>query len=257
MKKLLIVLMVIAMASFLFVGCLPAVTPDIDEDEDEDEDVAVQTDTPFITGMVGITIGATTTQYLSKAEFITGLTVSGVGVAGAIVRFYIDDVQVGVGSTGAGGNFGPIGVTFVTSLTEGVKVAHVTATTPGLAESDASTAYTFIYDKTLPTIASSVADSSAQTITVTFSEAVDTGTTGLAKSALTLTNWEVGGVAITGSNISKVSSTVVKLDLTNCSTAANVPTAFTSYYITVAATVEDLAGNPNTVAIYSAGTTVP
>jgi hypothetical protein len=37
MKKLLLVLLVVTLASFLFVGCLPAVTPDDGEDEDEVE----------------------------------------------------------------------------------------------------------------------------------------------------------------------------------------------------------------------------
>jgi len=37
MKKLLLVLMVVALASFLLVGCLPGTTPDDDEDEDDGE----------------------------------------------------------------------------------------------------------------------------------------------------------------------------------------------------------------------------
>ena len=41
MKKLLLVLMVVAMASFLLVGCLPGTTPDDDEDEDDGDDVIV------------------------------------------------------------------------------------------------------------------------------------------------------------------------------------------------------------------------
>jgi len=41
MKKLLLVLLVVALASFLLVGCLPGTTPDDDEDEDNGDDVVV------------------------------------------------------------------------------------------------------------------------------------------------------------------------------------------------------------------------
>ena len=41
MKKLLLVLLVVALASFLLVGCLPGTTPDDDEDEDDGDDVIV------------------------------------------------------------------------------------------------------------------------------------------------------------------------------------------------------------------------
>jgi len=172
MKKFLVILMVVAMASFLFVGCMPGVTPPADDaDDEEDEDVGVKTETPFITA-TGFDILATTTEYINDIELIL---VDGVGVAGAIIKLYIDDVYVGIGNTGIGGTFEDIAVTGAT-VTEGAKTLYVTATVPGLAESDKSTEYTFTFDETAPTILSVVGDSSDEYITVTFSEPVDADT---------------------------------------------------------------------------------
>jgi len=172
MKKFLVILMVVAMASVLFVGCTTPPTPTPEPEPTPTPTPTVQTDIPYITAVAGISILSTSTQYIDADET---LTVTGVGVAGAIVKLYIDDVYAGVGSTGAGGDFNTIGITGIT-LTEGVRVLHVTATLPGLAESDASTKYTFTYDATAPTIASVVGDSTNGYITVTFSEAVASAT---------------------------------------------------------------------------------
>lgn len=171
MKKFLVLLMVIAMTSFLFVGCLgDGVIPPVDDDDDGVD--GVKTDTPYITDAGEVSILATTTEYIIAAG---ELQVSGVGVAGAIIKLYIDDVYAGIGYTSSGGAFENIGITGIT-LTEGAKKFHVTATLPGLAESDASTEYSFTYDKTSPTIVSVAGDSTNGYITVTFSDAVDADT---------------------------------------------------------------------------------
>lgn len=52
MKKLLLILMVVALASFLFVGCIPGVV--VDEDEDEDE---VESDCPTVSITSEVEIG--------------------------------------------------------------------------------------------------------------------------------------------------------------------------------------------------------
>jgi len=174
MKKLLVILMVVAMASFLFVGCLPT-TPATPTEPTEPTEPTVKTDTPYITGAGDdVSILATTTQYVTKAK-LANFKVAGVGVAGAIIKLYIDDVYAGIGYTDSGGAFKDIGITGIT-LTEGAKKFHVTATLPGLAESDKSTEYTFNYDKTAPTIVSVAGDSTDDYITVKFSEAVDADT---------------------------------------------------------------------------------
>jgi len=195
MKKLIIVLMVVAVASFLFVGCLPDTVTPVTPTEPVTP-TAAKTDTPYITDIGGISLYSTDTQYTGS------LLTDGVGVANAIIKLYIDDVQVGVGTTGDDGTFAEIGAT-LSKVTEGVRVVYVTATAPGLAESDASTKYTLTYDYTAPALASAVADSSDNTITVTFSEDVlmplstDTsGTSQWSNSALNPANWEVNSTAL-------------------------------------------------------------
>jgi len=237
MKKFLVILMVVAMASVLFVGCTTPPTP---EPEPEPTPTpSVKTDTPFITAIDNVSLSSTSTQYSNSAP-----DVSGVGVAGAIIKVYIDDVQSGVGSTGDSGAFTDVPVSMVT-LTEGVRVIYATATQPGLAESDASTKYTFTYDYTKPTIASAAGDSSAQTITVTFSEDVnmnleDTTSTTFtwAKSALRPANWSLNGTTLGSTySFSVVSSKVVRITCL----AATLVTG-TNKYVGVD-DVNDLANN--------------
>jgi len=258
MKKLIIVLMVVAVASFLFVGCL-GVTPPVDDVDDVDDVVDVaKTDTPFITGIgsgrATISLSSTTTQYTSNPAVV------GVGVAGAIIKVYINDVQTGVGSSGNGGAIESIGVTLA-ELTEGVNELYITATQPGLAESDPSTKYTFTYDETDPVIASVVADSTANTITVTFDGPVETATSGASfpYGAMDPSNWSYNGTALDSdtATMSKTSSTVVVITPTT-----QVASFGTAYYITLVYTsadqaVYDLAGNYNTIDVTYAGITVP
>jgi len=210
MKKFLAMIMVVAMVSFLFVGCMPSVTPPVEEEEEEVE--VAKTDTPYITKIGTISLSATTTQYV-----IAEPAVSGVGVAGAIIKVYVDGVQSGVGSTGATGAFDDILMSMIT-LTEGVRKLYITATVPGLAESDKSTEYTFTYDKTAPTLASAVGDSSASSLTVTFSEdvsmALSTSIADWPYSALNYARWKVDGSALGDVVITKVSDKVVRITYT-------------------------------------------
>ena len=218
------------MASFLFVGCLgDGVTPPVDDDVDDDVGL-VKTDTPFITWIdnglgASISLSSTATQYSNDP------LVKGVGVPGAVIKVYIDGVQSGVGSTGVGGDFGgAAGITVsMITLTEGVRKLYVTATQPGLAESDKSTEYTFTYDETAPKIASAVADSTSQTIKVTFNEAVDTSSTTLTNSALGPLNYELDGAALAATaTLTKISTTVVLIDV---STSAPLPAAGNVYVL--------------------------
>jgi len=64
MKKLLIILMVVAMASFLFVGCLPGVTPPDDDEEDVVVTIAaIPGVTAPVTGATPVTAITATAQY--------------------------------------------------------------------------------------------------------------------------------------------------------------------------------------------------
>jgi len=261
MKKFLVILMVVAMASFLFVGCTTPPTPEPEPEPEPTPTPTVKTETPFITSIGALTgaisLSSTSTQYTNDP------TVIGVGVAGAIIKVYINDVQTGVGQTGTGGSFTSIGVTMAT-LTEGTSTLYITATQPGLAESDKSTEYSFVYDETPPSIVSAVADSTAGTVTVTFDGDVEVRTTGttaqLLTSAMSIINWTwYNGSAASAvlvldvDRIARVSDKVVTITpVTNVVGAAG-----TGFYITCAATVLDKAGNANTAAISFAGVSVP
>jgi len=234
MKKLLIVLMVVAMASFLFVGCLPT-TPETPTEPTEPTEPTAKTDTPYITGISGMSILATTTQYISADELAAPLTISGVGVSGAIIKLYVDAVYAGVANTGTGGTF-DVTISAI-KLTEGVRKVYVTATVPGLAESDKSTEYTFTYDKTPPKIASAVADSSDNYITVTFDEAVKTteeytgtGTdaekAAWAMSALNADNWTVTATGFDAGDLSYVAMGSKVIRITSTGDLAAVGTSF-------------------------------
>ena len=159
MKKFLVILMVVAMASFLFVGCMPGVTPPVD-DEDEDEDVGVATsDPPVLTavedsaGAIIFLATATGTLYMNTAEAGSSIMVTGTNApSGSSVQIYLDDVAIA----------GAVGETAVTGLwavavaksslgADGVgKVLHATVTEVGLAESAASNSVTFTLDTDNP-----------------------------------------------------------------------------------------------------------
>ncbi len=263
MKKFLVLLMVVAMASFLFVGCLPSVTPEVEEEEEvvveeEEEEVveAAQTDIPYITGVAGISILSSSTQYINADEDGSVFTVAGVGVAGAIIKLYIDDVYAGVGSTGSSGGFSGIYITGITMAEGADKTLHVTATLPGLAESDASTVYTFTYDKTAPTIASVVGDSSSNYITVTFSEAVvnATGVTWLYSSSTAY-----GGAAPVNSPTAITAPSTSTIRLTEDTVTDAIDDLAVGDYLSVNAasgSTADLAGNSLLVPVTATGSVV-
>ena len=85
MRKFLIMLMVVAMASFLFVGCL-GTTPPIEPDE-PDEPVLPATVTPVIEKIANvgdlvedvgiISLYSSATQYMNEEEVTDGILVKG------------------------------------------------------------------------------------------------------------------------------------------------------------------------------------
>lgn len=79
MKKLLVILMVVAMASFLFVGCLPSVTPEEEEvvEEEEEEEVVVTGTVVSIPGITGVAVpiyGAAPDLTVTASTQYTGVT---------------------------------------------------------------------------------------------------------------------------------------------------------------------------------------
>lgn len=158
MKKLLIVLMVVAVASFLFVGCIPGVTPPVD-DEDEDDVTPPTSATPVLTAVESsaavsiFDVTSTSTLYMNEDEAGSSILVKGTAPSESLVTIYIDDVAV----------VGAVGETAVTGLwtvavaesslgADGVKVMTAKVTEVGLAESAASNAVTFTLDTVDPGI---------------------------------------------------------------------------------------------------------
>jgi len=252
MKKFLAMLMVVAMVSFLFVGCMPSVTPPVEEEEEEVG--LVKTEAPIITGISGITLGL-------AAQSTNSITVDGLAPVGSVIKVYLNDVQTGIGYAGTSGLFTVSGTSIGTIL-GGAKTLYVTATQFGLAESAHSASYSFTYDITAPKIASATADSDDFYITVTFDEGVKatlkytdaalaavgaTTTAGKAMiaawgmSALNSLNWTVfvGGSAftVTDSTLIAVSPTTIRL--TSASAIANGG----AFFSVTCTGIGDLQGN--------------
>ena len=145
MKKLLVILMVVAMASFLFVGCLgDGVTPPVDDEDDEDDVTPPTTVAPII---IKIDDGA----LVNAAEADDGIIVDGTGRTYAEIKLYIDGVLVSSGDVEVDGTW--IVVIAKADLgADGAKVLTATATEPGLAESLKSNEVKFTLDTVLPTI---------------------------------------------------------------------------------------------------------
>jgi len=156
MKKLLIMLMVIAIAAFLFVGCIPGVTP-VDEDEEDEEPVVPTTVAPIITGVPDIVGG-----YVNAAVALNGIVVNGTAQTYSEVKVYIYCITAGTGDSGVNGVFSVVvaNADLINAVkVEGAKTLHATATEAGLAESASSNVMNFILDTVTPFIASSVGKS--------------------------------------------------------------------------------------------------
>ncbi|MBA7548139.1 hypothetical protein ES705_40585 [subsurface metagenome] len=194
MKKFLVMLMVVAMASFLFVGCIP-VTPPIDPDDPVDPDpVLPPSVTPVIEKIINvgdedvegaegiISLYSSATQYMNADDVDDGILVKGSAPKYSEVNIYIGGIVVGTGySYGAGEGF----IVFVAEDNlgaDGAKTLHATSTQLGFAESTPSTVYAFTLDTVAPEIVNIVVEvdglavGSEGTMTVTCSEAIDEDT---------------------------------------------------------------------------------
>jgi len=153
MKKLLIMLMVVAMASFLFVGCLPGVVTPVEDEEDEEEVIPTEPTTvaPIITSITDIDITSSKTQYVNKADAADGMTVAGTAPTYSEVRVYIDAICAGTADVGATGAFSVV-VAKADLGADGDKVLYATAKEAALAVSAKTTEYAFTLDTDLPGI---------------------------------------------------------------------------------------------------------
>jgi len=168
MKKFLVILMVLAMASVLFVGCTTPPTPDPDPDPTPTPVVVISA-TPVLTAVetsaaVSIfDVTSTSTLYMNKAEVGTSILVKGTAPSESLVQLYLGDVAItpAVGEAAATGLWS-IAVAKSSLGVDGVKVLTAKCTEVGLAVSEASNVVTFTYDTDLPGI-SAVAATAAST----------------------------------------------------------------------------------------------
>ena len=188
MKKFLVILMVVAVSSFLFVGCLPGTTTPTTTTTTTTTTTVAATVAPII---VGVTDGA----YVNKAEAVDGVTVNGTAPTYSEIKIYINDICAGTGDTLANGTW-----TVVVAKTDlgadGAKVLYATAKEPGLAVSAHSNEKKFTLDTVLPTIASSKAKAGIQGTAATlrlYSVAETADTMGLFVSTLV----KVAGTVVT------------------------------------------------------------
>ncbi len=148
MKKLLIILMVIAMVSFIFAGCAP--TTPADEEAEEELD---PTDTPTISSISGIDITSDLTQYVNSSEAENGITVEGIAAAGAEVRVYINDVAVAATTVATATGTWVLIITEIELGDDGEKTVYAVASEADLADAT-STSYDFTLDTDAPGISS-------------------------------------------------------------------------------------------------------
>ena len=155
-------LMVVAMASFLFVGCL-GTTPPIDPDDPVDpvEPVAPSV-TPVIESIAAsgdlekpiISLYSSAIQYMNKTEVKDGIVVSGYAPKYSEVNIYIGGVVVGTSTAYGGDEEFIVGVAKADLGVDGAKTLYATATEMGLAESVPSTKYAFTLDTVAPDLVS-------------------------------------------------------------------------------------------------------
>jgi len=189
MKKLLVILMVVAMASFLFVGCIgDGVTPPVDVDDEDEEDVtppAVATATPVITAIAGIDITSSAVRYINNAEAAL-VVVTGTAEAYSEVKVYINGTVADTGLARANATFDVV-MAKADLGTDGLKLLHVTATLTGFDESADSTKYLFILDTDDPDISAVRATAETGWVNSTSLPVIDPAFGGLAQAVAVVT----------------------------------------------------------------------
>jgi len=151
MKKLLIILMVIAMVSFLYAGCTPT-TPEEEVEEVEEEEL-VPTDTPTISSISGIDIISDSTQYVNSSEANDGIIVEGSAATGAEVKVYINDTAVAATADVTANGTWALIITENELGDDEEKTVYAVASEVGLADAT-SISYDFILDTDAPGISS-------------------------------------------------------------------------------------------------------
>lgn len=236
MKKFLIILMVVAMASFFFVGCTTPPIPD--EPVVPDEPTSVTPVIKIITNVSSkakiIDLYSSDTQYVNADEVDGGILVKGFAPKYSEVNVYINGEVVGTSTAYGTLDFFSVFVDEDNLGVDGTKTLYAIATEVALGESAHSTEYAFTLDTVAPEMMKVAADKSEGTVTVTFDEELDK-TTG---------NWTVkniitGGVA-SGKTGELISPKVVELEV------AFVGGSVGDLIRVTCTSIEDLAGNETT-----------
>lgn len=150
MKKLIIVLMMVAMASFLFVGCLSGTTTPATTTTTTTTTTTPTTVAPVITAVAGINLTASAQQYINAAQAAV-VIVTGTAPTYSEVKVYVDGITAGTGNTENNGVFSVV-IAEADLGADGAKTLYATATETGLAESAKSVEYTFKLDQVKPGI---------------------------------------------------------------------------------------------------------
>ena len=156
MKKLLVILMLLAMVSFLFAGCGTPTTPA--------EEELVPTDTPTINSISGIDITSDLTQYINSSEAENGITVEGIAAAGAEVKVYINDAAVAATTVATATGTWVLIITEIELGDDGEKTVYAVASETGLADAT-STSYDFTLDTDAPGISSIACTANVEAVT--------------------------------------------------------------------------------------------
>jgi len=152
MKKFLVILMVLAMASFLFVGCTTPVEEEVAEEEEveeEEEVVVAATVAPVLLTVAGISLTSSATQYINATEAAV-VVVTGTAPTTSEVKVYVDDVCAGTADVAVNGTFSVV-VAEADLGADGDKVIYATAKEAAIGVSAHSTEYAFILDQVKPT----------------------------------------------------------------------------------------------------------
>jgi len=214
MKKFLVILMVLAMASVLFVGCTTPPTPDPDPDPDPTPTPIVSA-TPVLTdvqtsvGVSIITVTSTSTQYMNIADVGASILVTGTAPSESLVKIYLDDVAVGpaVAEASTSGLWS-VAIAKSSLGDDGVKVLTAKVTEVGLAEGVASNAATFTLDTVRPSATTLVATANTAAVAMVITSEVTAGVavvdgTGfiasdLGTGTIAAGTWTVRTVAVSG-----------------------------------------------------------
>jgi len=275
MKKFLVILMVFAMASVLFVGCTTPPTPDPDP-EPTPTPVVVLSATPVLTsvetsaGVSIFSVTSTSTLYMNEAQAGNSILVRGTAPAESLVKIYLGGVAIATVAETAVTGLWTIAIAESALGADGVKVLTAKITEVGLAESLASNAVTFTLDTDAPgfSIAATAGVQGGAAVAGTVVSAIVSGrnpvdaitinssaTIAMVAGTWTISTW---GVSAAVDNVTITSSTYTgtkTYQVTNGDTFTNVIPGVTFTFLTLPTMAPGNSATITTTASVLASTT--